>query len=101
MILPRKLVADCNKVPEDGGDEHNGGIFFLSHSRFSVSAVSASVAVETHTDHSRAGTSFKFMMFTDPLDGVHCALLKIKQLDQEHIDVRPYIMGQLTGKHLK
>ena len=99
MILPRKLVADCNEVPEDGGDEHNGGIFFLSH--LSVSAVSASVAVETHTDHSRAGTSFKFMMFTDPLDGVHCALLKIKQLDQEHIDVRPYIMGQLTGKHLK
>ena len=40
----------------------------------SVSAVSASVAVETHTDHSRAGTSFKFMMFTDPLDGVRYAL---------------------------
>ena len=101
-MLPRKLVTDGNEVPEDGGDEHNGGIFFeLGHPFFSVSAVSASVAVETHTDHSRAGTSFKFMMFTDPLDGVHCALLKIKQLDQEHIDVRPYIMGQLTGKHLK
>ena len=36
LVLPWKLVADGNEVPEDGGDEHNGPFLMLSHRVASV-----------------------------------------------------------------
>ena len=53
LALPWKLVADSYKVPEDGGDEHDGGLLLLGHHcpDCVCVSVSAPVVVNIHSDH--------------------------------------------------